>query len=181
MKARLEKIADRLDIPGLYTARIAQWATLVLIAVAALNTLARYLGSSIGINLSSNRWIELQWYLFAVMILLSGARGIQQDSHVRIDILHERLRPSLRSWINILGWIFLFLPFCMWSMFGGWHMAMDSWHLRETSSDPDGLIRYPLKMLIPITFFLLSLQGIASILRSISALRHTDTRETTHV
>jgi len=171
MKTRLERIAHALDAPGRVAGRVALWTALVLVIVAATNTIVRYVGTLLGQNLSSNRWIELQWYLFAIMILLSAAHGIQKDVHVRVDAIYERLRPARRAWINLAGWTFLFMPFMAWALLSSYDMAAESWLRREASSDPDGLLRYPLKMLIPAAFALLVLQGVSAILHCIIFLR----------
>lgn len=152
-------------------ARCAFWLVLLVVAVAAFNTLARYLGKATGTNLSSNAYLELQWYLFGALFLLSGAHALKKGAHVRVDVLYDRLGPRAQAWIDLVGHAALLLPFCAFAVAVSWGPVVDSWRGLEGSPDPDGLPRYPAKTLIPLAFALLVLQGIAELLRKVRAVR----------
>lgn len=162
---------DRLsDLIG----RFASWLALAMVVIGAFNAIARYLGRYMGVQLSSNAWLELQWYLFSVLFLLGGAHALRHDAHVRVDVFFARLSTRARAWINLLGTTLLLLPFCIFMLIVSWPTVRNSWAIREVSSDPGGLARYPLKTVILVCFALLFLQGVAELIREIAALRgHT--------
>jgi TRAP-type mannitol/chloroaromatic compound transport system permease small subunit len=159
---------DRLsDVIG----RTASWLALVMVLVGAFNAIARYLGRYMGVQLSSNSWLELQWYLFSLLFLLGAAHALRHDAHVRVDVLFAKLSDRGRAWINLLGTVLLLLPFCIFMFVVSVPTVRNSWAIREVSSDPGGLPRYPLKTVILICFALLFLQGIAELIREVAALR----------
>lgn len=152
--------------------RIVSWLALAMVLIGAYNAITRYLGRYIGVNLSSNAYIEAQWYLFSLLFLLCAGYALQQDSHVRVDVLFARYSPRVRSWVNILGAALLLIPFCIFLLWVSWPVVMNSWTVREVSPDPGGLPRWPLKAVIPICFVLLLLQGISELIKEIGRLRN---------
>lgn len=165
---RVAAAVDRLsDTIG----RAASWLALVMVLVGAFNAIARYLGRFMGLQLSSNSWLELQWYIFSLLFLLGAAYALRHDAHVRVDVLFAKLSDRGRAWINLLGTVLLLLPFCIFMLLVSWPTVRNSWSIREVSSDPGGLPRYPLKAFILICFVLLLLQGIAELIREVAALR----------
>jgi TRAP-type mannitol/chloroaromatic compound transport system permease small subunit len=142
-----------------------------MIIIGAANAVFRYLGRFIGVNLSSNVYLELQWYLFSVVFLLGAAFALREDAHVRVDVVFAAVSARARSWINILGAALLLIPFCAFAFWASWPSVMNSWQLREGSPDPEGLPRYPLKTLVLLCFALLVLQGIAEIIKEFDKLR----------
>lgn len=171
---RLLRVADAIDLLNERVGRLTYWLTLVMVLVAAANAIVRYLDRFTGIGLSSNTQIELQWYLFGIVFLLGSAYTLSQDAHVRVDVIYGRLKPRTRIWIDLLGTLLLLLPFCVLMIFVSWGYVADSWARLETSPDPGGLPRYPIKSIIPIAFALLALQGVAMLIRQIAALRAQD-------
>ncbi len=173
---------------------IVFWTMLIVVLVGALNTIARKVGSSLGMTLTSNGMVELQWYLFAFIFLLGAAYTLEQNAHVRVDVAYDRFGPKTRAWINLIGHFAFLIPFCLyvvWSSIGpvstdaGWEfkgLVGRSWAELEVSPDPGGLWRYPVKTLIPIAFALLALQGISESIKqwaTIRGVRQEPTGETT--
>ncbi len=167
-------ILDRIsDTAGAFAALL----TFVMVLVAAFNALARYAGPLAGLHLSSNAYLELQWYLFSAVFLLGGAATLRADAHVRVDVFYRRLSRRRRLVIDFLGSLFLLLPFSIFMIIVSWPSVANSWSVLEGSPDPDGLPRYPVKTLVPLGFVLLLLQGISIAVSSIKALRNDFSHE----
>lgn len=149
--------------------RLTGWLTLAMVLLGALNAVGRYAGAAIGLTLSSNALIELQWYLFSAVFLLGAGDALRADAHVRVDVLYGRLSPRAQHAIDLAGTLIFLLPFCWVSIAMAWPAVMASLELREQSPDPGGLARYPVKLLIPVGIALLALQGVS---RALSALEH---------
>jgi TRAP-type mannitol/chloroaromatic compound transport system permease small subunit len=165
------RVAAGIDRLNDITGRAASWLALAMVLLGAFNAVARYLGRYVGVQLSSNAYLELQWYFFSLLFLLGGAYALRHDAHVRVDVLFARVTDRTRSWINLLGTSILLLPFCLFMLIVSVPTVRNSWMIRETSSDPGGLARYPLKAMILVCFSLLVLQGIAELIREVAALR----------
>ena len=142
-----------------------------MVVVTAYNTAVRYLGGYFGFRLSSNFYLELQWYLFSLLFLLAAASALCKGEHVRVDILYSRLSARARAWIDLLGTIVLMIPFSAVTLWLSWPSIRNSWAVREISSDPGGLPRYPLRTFILICFLLLIVQGISEIIKKLRVLR----------
>jgi TRAP-type mannitol/chloroaromatic compound transport system permease small subunit len=165
------RVAAGIDRVNDIIGRAASWLALVMVLLGAFNAIARYLGRYVGVQLSSNAYLEMQWYLFSLLFLLGGAWALRHDAHVRVDVLFARLTDRARSWINVLGTVLLLIPFCVFMLIVSVPMVRNSWAIREVSADPGGLARYPLKAAILVCFALLLLQAIAELIREIAALR----------
>ncbi len=165
--------ANYLDNLNRLVAIIARWALLLMLGLGLWNVIGRYLGVSIGYNLSSNGLIESQWYLFDLTFLLGLGWTLQNQGHVRVDILQGNWGIRRKSQIELLGTLFMLLPFAIGVMIISIEPAMHSWNIREASPDPDGLPRYLVKALIPIGFCLLSLQGVAEVIRNWARLKNS--------
>lgn len=150
---------------------IALGLTLVMTAVGAFNAVTRYLGQYVGTNLSSNRYIEVQWYLFSLVFLLGAAYVLQKDAHVRVDLIYSRLSVRQKAWVDLCGALLLLVPFCAIVIFYSIPAVRNSWRVLEQSSDPSGLPRYPLKTMIPIAFAWLGMQGISEAIKKVAILQ----------
>ncbi|MGH7576833.1 MAG: TRAP transporter small permease subunit [Longimicrobiales bacterium] len=157
--------------------RAVAWLLLLMTAVAAFNAVGRYLGRFLGVNLSSNAYIELQWYLFSVVFLVAAAYTLERDAHVRVDVLYGRLSSRARAWIDTVGTALLLIPFSMFVLWMSWPSVRNAWRIREQSPDPGGLPRYPIKAVILVGFALLLVQGVAELIKSIGRLRSPTTPE----
>ena len=105
------------------------------------------------------------------MFLLIAAYALKRNEHVRIDVIISRLSARTQAWIDILGGLFMLLPACIIIAWYSWPSLANSWHINEYSSDPGGLIRWPVRLLIPMAFTLLALQGVSEIVKRVAFLR----------
>ena len=147
---------------------VANWLVLLSCLISAGNAVTRYLFSE-----SSNGWLEIQWYMFAGMVLLGGPYTLKMNEHVRVDLVYGMASERTRIWIDIIGGLLFLLPICV---------ILDLFHLavvrripgRSTSSPSNagGLIRWPVKLLLPVGFALMALQGVSEIIKRIAALEH---------
>lgn len=169
--------AHRIDRMNEWAGRALYWLTLGMVGVGAFNAIARYLDKYTGLGLSSNMWIELQWYLFSLVFLLGAAYTLKYDDHVRVDVLYSRLTREGQAWINVLGTVLFLIPFCLVVMWRSIPFVSNSWAILEQSPDPGGLPRYPIKTVIPLALLLVIAQGIALMIREIAVIRGYDVEE----
>jgi TRAP-type mannitol/chloroaromatic compound transport system permease small subunit len=142
------------------------WLVLVMALVSSGNAVFRYL-----FNLSSNAWLELQWYLFSAVFLLCAGYTLLNDEHIRIDVISSRLSRRAQLWIDIFGTLFFLLPVAIFIMWLSWPVFVNAWTSQEMSGNAGGLIRWPARLLVPLGFFLLSLQGLSELIKRIAYLR----------
>jgi TRAP-type mannitol/chloroaromatic compound transport system permease small subunit len=160
---RLSRAIDALnDSVG----RVVYWAVLAAVLVSAVNASMRY-----AFDVSSNAWLELQWYLFSAVFLLCAGYTLGRNEHVRIDIVAGRLSRRTQAWIDLLGGLVFLLPMSLIIMYLSWPVFIESYMRHEYSSDAGGLLRWPARLLVPVGFFLLSLQGISEVIKRIAFLR----------
>ena len=145
--------------------RLVIWLVLVATLISAGNALARY-----ALGESSNAWLEIQWYLFGGMFLLAAGYTLKHNGHVRIDIFYNRLSPRGQAWIDLAGGLLFLLPMAMLLMWLSWPMFFEAWQTQEHSPDAGGLLRWPVKLLLPLGFALLALQGVAEIIKRIGVI-----------
>jgi TRAP-type mannitol/chloroaromatic compound transport system permease small subunit len=165
------RIASTIDRTNEWIGRVVYWLTLFMVLVGSYNALVRYLDRFVGLGLSSNTYIELQWYMFSLVFLVGAAYTLKHDAHVRVDVLFSRLSPRGRAWINLLGTVLFLIPFCVLVLWTAWPIVRNSWMVLETSSDPGGLPRYPIRTAIPLAFILLMLQGLSVAIKQVAFLR----------
>ena len=164
---RISAVIDRLnDRIG----AAIQWLALVMVIVGAFNAIARYMGRYTSLSLSSNAYLELQWYLFSLIFLMGAAYGLNHDYHVRVDVLYARLGRRARAWIDLIGSALFLAPFAFVMLWISWGPVVNSWAILETSPDPGGLPRYPIKTVILVSFFLLLLQAVSEIVKNVAIL-----------
>jgi TRAP-type mannitol/chloroaromatic compound transport system permease small subunit len=144
---------------------LATWAVLLSCLISAGNAGSRYLFSE-----SSNAWLEIQWYLFSVIFLLGAAHTLRCNGHVRVDILYMQISERAKLWVDLFGLIFFLLPACALLGYMGWHLFLESYLRGEMSSNAGGLIRWPVKLVMPAGFALLTLQGVSELIKRIAAL-----------
>ena len=140
--------------------RTAYWMVLAAVLVSSGNAVVRYI-----FDYSSNAWLELQWYLYTSFFLIGAGYTLLRNEHVRIDIINSRLSPRARAWIDLLGGLFFLLPIALLVMVLAWPVFTESFALHETSPSANGLLRWPVKLMIPVGFFLLALQGVSEIIK----------------
>ena len=158
-------LAKLIDALNERVGRITIWLVLVATMISAGNALVRYVLSD-----SSNAWLEIQWYLFGAVFLLGAGYTLKHNGHVRIDILYGRLGQRGQAWIDLLGGLFFLLPLAALMAWLSWPIFAEAWRTMEHSSDSGGLLRWPVKLLLPLGFGLLALQGVAEIIKRIGVL-----------
>ncbi|MBT8400780.1 MAG: TRAP transporter small permease subunit [Rhodothermia bacterium] len=165
------RVASSIDRFSERTGRIVYWLTLFAVIIGSYNAVVRYLDRYTGLGLSSNFYIELQWYFFGVVFLLGAAYTLKHDAHVRVDVFYGRLSKKGQAWVTLLGTILFLFPFCILMLIVSWPAVRNSWAVMEVSPDPGGLPRYPIKTVIPVAFVLLIVQGISMLIRQIAIIR----------
>ena len=146
---------------------VANWLVLLSCLISAGNAVSRYLFSE-----SSNGWLEVQWYMFAGMVLLGGPYTLCRNEHVRVDLVYGSVSERTRIWIDIIGGLLFLLPICVILVYFTWPWFVDSWRIDEQSSNAGGLVRWPVKLLLPVGFALMALQGVSEIIKRVAALEH---------
>lgn len=159
-------IAKAIDAVNETVGRVVLWLVGAATLISALNALARY-----GLGRSSNAWLEIQWYLFGAIVLLAAGYTLKHNGHVRIDVIHGRFSARTQAWIDLFGSLLFLLPLCGLMVWLAWPGFVDSFQGGEISPDAGGLIRWPVRLLIPLGFALLGLQGVAEIIKRIAFLR----------
>ena len=158
---------------------LARWSVLIMLGLGFWNVVGRYLGVIIGYNLSSNKLIEGQWYLFDVIFLLGLGWTLQTDTHVRVDIFQSQWTRKRKAIYELLGTLILLLPFSIGVMIVSISPTIQSWSIAEASPDPNGLARFWIKTLIPLSFLLLSLQGISQAIKNWAYIRQSSNNKHT--
>lgn len=141
------------------------WALLFAVIICAGNAVIRYT-----FNIGSNAWLEVQWYLFSAMFLLAASHTLRRNEHVRIDVIVSRFSKRVQVWIDVLGFLFFLLPMTLLITYYAWPYALLAYQSGEISTNAGGLIVWPAKLLIPLGFLLLSLQGISELIKRIGFL-----------
>lgn len=159
------RIAAAIDALNTLIGRWMTWLILFCTLTSATAATLRYV-----FDWGSNALLEAQWFMFGLVFLFCSAWTLLEGGHVRIDVVSSRLSPVARVWIDILGTLLFLLPVCLLIMVNSWSYFLLSFHTREASPDPGGLIWWPLKLAIPVSFALLSLQGLSEIIKNIAAL-----------
>lgn len=169
----LLSISRYIDALNEQLGRVVLWGVLLATLIASGNALAKHF-----LGQGSNAWLEAQWYVFGALFLLGAGYTLKHNGHVRIDILYQRFSPRGQAWIDLLGGLLFLLPFAGLLTWLSWPMFMDAWHMQEMSPDDGGLIRWPAKLLLPLGFGLLFLQGVSEIIKRIGALTGNTTLST---
>jgi TRAP-type mannitol/chloroaromatic compound transport system permease small subunit len=163
----LLKLSRAIDWMNAQFGVVANWLVLLACLISAGNAASRYLFS-----VSSNGWLEVQWYMFAGIVLLGGPYTLFRNEHVRVDLVYGAVSERTRIWIDIVGGLLFLLPICLILVYFTWPWFMDSWRIGEGSSNAGGLVRWPVKLLLPVGFALMALQGVSEIIKRVAALEH---------
>lgn len=159
LSAVIDKINERLGL-------IANWMVLTSCLISAGNAMVRY-----AFDTSSNAWLEIQWYMFGVMFMLGASYTLNRNEHVRVDIVYGNVPERVQLWIDLIGGILFLMPAVLILCWLSWPMFLESYRIGEESSNAGGLLRWPIKLVLPIGFFFLALQGISEIIKRIAALQ----------
>lgn len=146
--------------------KAAAWLILAAVLVSTINALFRY-----AFSMSSNAWLELQWYLFAGTFLLCAPWTLKCNEHIRIDVVTGRFSPRTHAWIDIVGGVVFLIPMCLVILWSAVPFALEAVVSGENSLNAGGLIVWPAKMLIPVAFALLLLQGVSEVIKRFAFLQ----------
>ncbi len=155
----IDRVTDRLG-HGIY------WLVLAAVLISAANATVRKI-----FNYSSNSFLEIQWYLFSAVFLFLAGYTLLNNEHVRIDIVTGRMSPRVRAWIDIFGTLFFLLPMAFRMMYLSWPVFVDAYERHEVSTNAGGLIIWPARLLVPVGFLLLIVQGLSELVKRIAFLR----------
>ena len=161
----LLSLSRRIDALNEKIAHGVSWALLLAVIICTGNALIRY-----ALNTSSNAWLEIQWYLFAAIFLLATSNTLRRDEHIRIDVFSSKLSKRAQVWIDIFGFAVFLLPISLIILYYAIPYVLQSMQVSEMSSNAGGLIVWPAKILIPIGFTLLTLQGLSELIKRIGYL-----------
>lgn len=160
-------LSDRIDRLNQFFGKAASIMILLSCIVSAVNALLRY-----GLDLSNNWPLELQWYLFGAAVMLGASYTLKRNEHVRVDLIYSQLSDRGRVWVDLFGLVFFLMPACLLFTWLSWtSLFYPSWLISEHSLNAGGMVRYPIKFMVPLGFFMLSLQGLSEIIKRISILK----------
>ena len=146
--------------------KLTYWLILAAVLISAGNAVVRYT-----FNMSSNAWLEIQWYLFSFVFLFCAGYTLLHNQHVRIDVISGQLSRRAQTWIDILGTLFFLLPMAITIMWLSWPVFVDAYRSSEVSTNAGGLSVWPGRLMLPVGFFLLVLQGFSELIKRIAFLR----------
>lgn len=161
----LLRVSGAIDRLNERIGRLVYWCVLVMVLVSAGNATSRY-----ALDMASNAWLELQWYLFATVFLLCAGYTLLHDEHIRVDVVSGRLSRRARAWIDVFGTIVFLLPISIVITWLSWPAFANAWLSGEISGNAGGLLRWPARLLVPAGFLLLSLQGVSELIKRLAFL-----------
>ncbi len=162
----LLKLALGMDWISSKLSKIATWTVLAAALISAGNAFVRY-----GLDLSSNAWLEIQWYLFAATVMLGAPFVLYVNEHVRVDIIYGKLRGNRQVYVDIVGLLVFLLPAMALIAYLSWPLFTRAFFSGEMSGNAGGLIRWPALLLLPVGFSLMFLQGVSEIIKRVAYLR----------
>lgn len=162
----LVSIARAIDRFTEFVGKSVMWLILVAVLVSATNAIIRKL-----FNISSNSWLELQWYLFGAAFMGAAAYTLQQNEHIRIDIFYGSRSRRTQHWIDLFGHVFFLMPFVVLMIWQLLPYTLQAYHSGQISTNSGGLIIWPARALLAAGFILLFAQGISEIIKKIAVMR----------
>jgi TRAP-type mannitol/chloroaromatic compound transport system permease small subunit len=162
----LLSLSRLIDTISTWIGKLTMWLILATTLISAGNAIVRK-----AFDTSSNGLLEIQWYLFAAVFMLGAGYGFLRNSHVRIDFISTRLSDRTRNWIDVLGIVFVLIPFCILLITLSWPFFVNAYDNGEMSQNAGGLIRWPVYLLVPVGFMLLMLQALSELIKRIAFLR----------
>lgn len=162
----LLRLSRLIDVTNRLLGRLTPWLVFAAVLISASNAVARK-----ALNLSSNAFLEVQWYLFAAVFLLGAGFVLLENAHVRIDVLAGKLSMRARNWIDVVGLLVFLLPLCGFMIKLSWPYVWQAYVSGEISQNYGGLIRWPVYALVPLGFGLLGLQALSELIKRLAFLR----------
>lgn len=188
-------LSHAIDVLNRWMSLIAVWCVLLAALLSAGNAFFRYSINEIialarhyeklsilqdvlkAYGNNSNSFIEAQWYMFAAIAMFGAAYTLKVNEHVRVDLLYGAVSERTRTWIDLFGSIFCLMPFCLVMMFLTWPWFLEAWRTNEVSTNAGGLVRWPVRLITPVGFALVLLQGFSELIKCIAALTTDYVRE----
>ena len=159
---QLSRLIDRLSEA---VGRASIWLIMIVVILSAGNAISRY-----AFDLSSNAMLEIQWYLFSAIFLFCAAYVLMKNEHIRIDVIVGRLSERTQNWIDVFGILVFLLPMSLIIGYLSWPVFMNAWESGEMSPNPGGLIRWPVRLMLPVGFALLILQAVSELIKRVAFL-----------
>ena len=159
LSGAIDWVNDRLGM-------IANFLVLLCCVISAGNAMIRY-----AFDYSSNGWLEVQWYMFAVIVMFGASYTFKRNEHVRVEIFYLFLSERGQLWLDLIGTMVFLIPVCLLLTALAWPFFMQSFAVNEFSPNAGGLVRWPVKFVLPAGFFLLALQGVSEVIKRVAALR----------
>jgi len=144
---------------------VADALVLLSCMISAGNAFSRY-----AFSISSNAWLEIQWYMFAALVMLGASYTLKRNEHVRVDIVYAHVSTRAQIGIDIFGLVLFLLPATVILAYLSWPVFHNSWLLGEVSANAGGLLRWPVKVFLPLGFALITLQGLSELIKRIAML-----------
>ena len=166
MMRQLLHLSRAIDALNEHVGRLTYWLILAAVLISAGNAVVRYT-----LNMSSNAWLEIQWYLFSFVFLFCAGYTLLHNQHVRIDVISGQLSGRARAWIDIFGTVFFLMPMAIAIMWLSWPVFLDAYRSGEVSTNAGGLLVWPARLMLPVGFLLLILQGFSELIKRIAFLR----------
>jgi len=161
----LLRLSAAIDAVNARLGWLADWLVLLSCLISAGNAFSRY-----AFGISSNAWLEIQWYMFGALVMLGASYTLKKNEHVRVDIVYANVSTRRQIGIDIFGFILFMLPATVIMTYLSWPIFHNSWLLGEISGNAGGLLRWPIKIFLPLGFALLTLQGISELIKRIAML-----------
>jgi TRAP-type mannitol/chloroaromatic compound transport system permease small subunit len=137
---------------------VCNWLVLAACVVSAANAMIRY-----AFGYSSNSWLELQWYMFAIFVMFGASYTFKKNEHVRVEILYLMLSERGQLWLDLIGTLCFLIPSCLLLSYLSWPFFMQAYAV--------GVLRWPIKLVVPVGFVFLALQGVSEVIKRIAALK----------
>jgi TRAP-type mannitol/chloroaromatic compound transport system permease small subunit len=162
---QLLALSRAIDALNEHVGKLTYGLVLAAVLISTGNALVRY-----ALDTSSNAWLEIQWYLFSAVFLFCAGYTLLHNQHVRIDIVSGMLSARTRTWIDIFGSLFFLLPMALTILWLSWPVFVDAYERHEVSTNAGGLLVWPGRLMVPVGFLLLVLQGISGLIKRIAFL-----------
>lgn len=162
----LLKLSDGVDALGTQIGRLIRWLVLGSVLISAGNAIIRK-----AFNISSNAFLEIQWYLFAGVFLLGAGFAFMRNAHVRIDFISGKLSKRTNTIIDLAGIVVFLIPLCVIMVWLSWPLFASAWSSGEMSQNAGGLIRWPAYLMMPLGFGLLLLQALSELVKRTAYLK----------
>ena len=159
------RLSGAIDAMNEYLSYVADTLVLLSCAISAANAFSRY-----AFSISSNAWLEIQWYMFGALVMLGASYTLKKNEHVRVDIVYSNVSTRRQIGIDIFGGILFLLPATLIMAYLSWPIFFNAWTEGEVSGNAGGLIRWPVKIFLPLGFALLSLQGVSELIKRVAML-----------